>query len=136
MSERLYVLDTNVLIRALLLPASTVQTALVKALRQGKIAQSLSTLDELKEGVERTKFDKYVSREERIRFFTSLLSEAVMIEITTQITACRDPKDNKFLDLAVSGGAESLISGDRDLLSLHPFQGISILSPAAFVSAE
>jgi putative PIN family toxin of toxin-antitoxin system len=136
MSERLYVIDTNVLISALLLPASTAQAALMKALRQGKVAQSLSTLDELKEVLERTKFDKYISREARIRFFTSLLSEAVTVEITTQITAARDPKDNKFLDLAVSGGAEILVSGDRDLLSLHPFQGISILSPAAFVSAE
>jgi putative PIN family toxin of toxin-antitoxin system len=121
MTERRFVFDTN---------------ALVKALRHGKLAQSLVTLDELKEVLERRKFDKYISREERVRFFTALVSEAVLVEITSQITVCRDPKDNKFLDLAVSGGAEVIVSGDKDLLALHPFQGIKILSPSTFLSAE
>jgi len=55
-----------------------------------------------------------------------------MIEIITKINLCRDPKDNKFLELAVNGKADYLISGDRDLLILNPFQEISILSPQAF----
>ena len=55
-----------------------------------------------------------------------------MIEITTKINLCRDPKDNKFLELATNGKADYLISGDRDLLILNPFQEISILSPQAF----
>ena len=55
-----------------------------------------------------------------------------MIEIITKINLCRDPKDNKFLELAIKGKADYLISGDQDLLILNPFQEISILSPQAF----
>jgi predicted nucleic acid-binding protein len=55
-----------------------------------------------------------------------------MIEITTQINLCRDPKDNKFLELAVNGKADYLISGDQDLLILNSFEKINILSPQAF----
>jgi predicted nucleic acid-binding protein len=54
-----------------------------------------------------------------------------MLEV---ITACRDPKDNKFLELAVSGQATHLISGDPDLLVLSPFRGIPIVTPQAFVT--
>lgn len=49
------------------------------------------------------------------------------------ITACRDPKDDKFLELAVSGRATHIISGDTDLLTLNPFRGIAILPPRAFL---
>jgi predicted nucleic acid-binding protein len=47
--------------------------------------------------------------------------------------ACRDPTDDKFLELAVSGNADLILSGDKDLLTLHPFRGIPIVTPAAFV---
>ena len=55
------------------------------------------------------------------------------IPITETITACRDPKDDKFLEFAVSGQADLIISSDNDLLVLHPFRGISILKPVAFL---
>ena len=60
--------------------------------------------------------------------------KAEIIEIITKINLCRDPKDNKFLELAVNGKADYLISGDQDLLILNPFQEISILSPQVFIS--
>jgi predicted nucleic acid-binding protein len=53
--------------------------------------------------------------------------------ITERIVACRDPTDDKFLELAVSGNADLILSGDKDLLTLHPFRGIPIVTPAAFV---
>lgn len=56
------------------------------------------------------------------------------VEITPAITTCRDPKDNMFLDLAVQGGAKYLISGDADLLDLHPFQSVSIVPPSLFLN--
>ena len=46
------------------------------------------------------------------------------------ITACRDPKDNKDLELAVAGPAEVLVTGDEDLLVLHPFEGIPVVTSA------
>jgi len=54
--------------------------------------------------------------------------------VTEVLLECRDPKDNKFLELAVSGGATHLISGDNDLLVLHPFRGIQIMTPQMFLS--
>jgi hypothetical protein len=53
-----------------------------------------------------------------------------LYEPTVTITACRDEKDNKFLELAVSAEATHI---DDDLLTLHPFQGIAIITPAAFL---
>ena len=62
-----------------------------------------------------------------------VLAAAEFVAITERIAACRDPKDDKFLDLAVSGKAEVIVSGDSDLLDLHPFRGIPIVAPARFV---
>ena len=82
----------------------------------------------------RSKFDRYIPLEKRLKFLNLLSLKAEMIEITTPINLCRDPKDNKFLELAVHGKADYLISGDQDLLILNPFQEITILSPQAFIS--
>ena len=55
------------------------------------------------------------------------------VAIIRRIQACRDPKDDKFLELAVNGEADLIISGDEDLLTLHPFMDISILSTADYL---
>ena len=91
------------------------------------------TLEELATVLSRTKFDRYVSLEDRKTFILLLgrISERVMI--IRRIQACRDPKDDKFLELAVNGVADLIISGDEDLLTLHPFMDISILSPADYL---
>ena len=54
--------------------------------------------------------------------------------MTAEVSVCRDPKDDKFLELALSGAATHLISGDDDLLALHPFRGVAILSPHDFIA--
>lgn len=66
-------------------------------------------------------------------WLTELLAAAELVTITEPITACRDPKDDKFLELAVNGHADLIVSGDADLLALNPFRGIPIVTPAAFV---
>jgi predicted nucleic acid-binding protein len=62
-----------------------------------------------------------------------VLAGAELVTITEQIVACRDPDDDKFLELAVNGRAELIVSGDNDLLSMESFRGIPIISPAGFV---
>jgi putative PIN family toxin of toxin-antitoxin system len=62
-----------------------------------------------------------------------LLAAAELIPIVERITACRDPTDDKFLELAVNGRADLIVSGDADLLALNPFHGIPIVTPAVFV---
>ena len=62
-----------------------------------------------------------------------LLAAAELVTITGRITACRDSKDDKFLELAVNGHADLIVSGDADLLTVNPFRGIPIVAPATFV---
>jgi predicted nucleic acid-binding protein len=61
------------------------------------------------------------------------LLAAETVTITERIAACRDPTDDKSLELAVNGQADLVVSGDADLLVLNPFQGIPIVSPATFM---
>ena len=127
------VFDTNVLISALLLPGSVPRKALDRALASGRVLLSLPVLGELNRVLARKRFRTYVDEEDVRRLLGALVRGTDWVEVTTQITACRDPKDNKFLELAVDGHASHVITGDRDLLMLHPFRGIAILSPAAFL---
>jgi uncharacterized protein len=61
-----------------------------------------------------------------------LFSTAELVTITESVTECRDPKDDKFLELAVNGAADVIISGDLDLLTLGSFRGIPIVTVADF----
>ena len=107
--------------------------ALYAALDRGEILLSQATAAELSEVLGRRKFDRYLTREEREQFLATLLRDATVVEITEEVRACRDPKDDKFLELAVNGHASCLVTGDADLLALHPFRGIPILTPAQFL---
>jgi uncharacterized protein len=127
------VFDTNTIVSALLLPDSKPREALDRAQDRGKILISMPTLLELSEVIARKKFDKYLSEEKRKEFLAALVTQAELLEVTEKVTDCRDPKDNKFLELAVCGRADCIVSGDGDLLVLHPFRGISILQPGEFL---
>ncbi len=131
-----FVFDTNVVVSALLLADSVPRQAFDKALSEGSILISVPVLLELAEVLGREHLNKYLLEEERMRFLVALLKEAELVEIKDEIMECRDPKDNKFLDLASSGNADYLISGDNDLLVLNPFRGISILSPREFLNLK
>jgi putative PIN family toxin of toxin-antitoxin system len=65
-----------------------------------------------------------------------LFAQAELVAITEAVAACRDPDDDKFLELAVSGRADVLVTGDDDLLVLDTFRGIPIVTPAAFCLAR
>jgi putative PIN family toxin of toxin-antitoxin system len=75
-----------------------------------------------------------------VRLFTTRLRRifdaAELVAITEHVTGCRDPKDDKFLELAVNGRADLIVSGDNDLLALDTFRGIPIITPAAFGYAQ
>ena len=127
------VLDTNVTVSAALLPWSTPRRAFDLVLEQGTSLISLAMLAELNEVLRRPRFDRYLREEERLAFLAALVRESELVEVTTAVSVCRDPKDDKFLELALSGTATHFISGDDDLLALHPFRGIAILSPHDFI---
>lgn len=131
-----FVVDTNVLVSHLLLADSVPGKALGIALNQGDILVSDSTLTELAEVINRPKFDKYLSKQDRKKFFEILAPLCIRVEIIQRIEACRDPKDDKFLEVAINGSADFILSGDSDLLALHPFHDIPIFSPSQFLKLE
>jgi len=97
------------------------------------VLTSFEMLIELGEVLARPKFDRYLLREERERFLQSFISAAALIEVVEHVDVCRDPKDNAVLELAVSGGATHIVTGE-DLLVLNPFRGIAIINPEQFLA--
>jgi len=135
-SKYRFVIDTNTLVSAVLIEGSVPDCALRRACAMGVLLVSPDTLDEAVEVLSREKFDRYVTGEPRHEFLEALADQSVVVEPVESIAACRDPDDNKSLEVAVEGGAAAIISGDRGLLELHPFRGIAIVEPAAFLAAE
>lgn len=134
MNRRRFVFDTTTLVSAALIRGSMPDRALQHALKWGDVLLSAETLHELAGVLRRPKFDRYVSVAVREEFLEAFVERAVWAEVTEEVHACRDPKDDKFLALAVTGDATAIVSGDRDLLVLHPFRGIAVREPAAFVT--
>ena len=128
-----FVVDTNVLASHLLLPESVSGQALWLALSAGDMLVSDATLTELATVINRPKFDKYISKPARRKFFEVLAPLCINVEIIQTIQASRDPKDDKFLEVAINGSADFILTGDTDLLELHPFHEIPIYSPWQFL---
>ena len=129
----IYIFDTNILISAHLLPVSVNRQAFNKAQQLGIIVYSEETLQEWVDVFARSKFDKYLSIEDRLTAIAAFEARAQIVNVSIQISACRDPKDDKFLALAVTASASAIVTGDKDLLMLHPFQNIQIISPGDFL---
>jgi putative PIN family toxin of toxin-antitoxin system len=130
------VIDTNILVRALIKPTGTVGPVLLR-LRRGDytLLYTQPVLVELVDVLNRPRLRrKYELSDDDIKTVLALImlrGEPVTPE--QPITVCRDPKDNKFLEAVVAGRADIIVSGDEDLLTLHPFAGIPILRPVAFL---
>jgi putative PIN family toxin of toxin-antitoxin system len=132
--NNLFIIDTNTLISAFLFKASNPRKAFDKAIETGKISASLETYNEFSEVLLRPKFNKYISTENKLLVLKEFKELIIFCEISESINVCRDPKDNKFLELAVSAKASCIITGDKDLLVLHPFRGIPIFNGTDFLN--
>ena len=130
-----FVFDTNVIVSALLFEQLVPAQAFFGALRREKILLSSDLVTEISRVINREKFDRYVTQEQRDQFLVALAQTGTLVEVTEAIHACRDPKDDMILELAVSGLADAIVSGDEDLLALNPFRGIPIITPAKFLNA-
>lgn len=131
-SHRL-VLDNNVLVSRLLVPASVPGQAVRKAIDIGQLLVSDAMLDELAAVLSRPKFDPYVTISDRQEFIRLLGRVAERVPIIYTVHACRDPKDNMILEVAVNGAAELIVTGDQDLLALGIFQTVPIVTPATYL---
>lgn len=134
--ERLFIVDTNVIVSATLIKESRARQALDKAQATGIVLISTLVLSELEEVLARPRFDKYVTAVERKLFLAGFVKTVKFVEVGEKIKACRDPKDNKYLELAVSGNATCIVSGDADLLVLNPFRDTLILTVQEFLELE
>jgi uncharacterized protein len=128
-----FVFDTNVLVSALMFSRSKPRLAWNQARRAGAILASHDTLQELDSVRRRPKLATYVSLSESTAFLMEVARVVELVPITQRVELCRDPRDDKFLELALAGRADFLLTGDTDLLSLHPFRGTAILTPAAYL---
>jgi hypothetical protein len=103
--------------------------AIAKALQIASVLVSLETWDEIEEVLIREKFDRYQAAPFR-RAYLDFLQEAVdFVSVHAKVTICRDVKDDKLLALALDGNADFIVTGDKDLLVLNPFEGIPIITP-------
>jgi putative PIN family toxin of toxin-antitoxin system len=128
-------MDANCLVSASLIEGSTTSQALDKAIMLGNLVFSDATMNEFIEVLFRKKFDKYfLNNEERLNAIQNISSNGIFFSPTETITDCRDPKDDKFLELAVAANASCIITGDKDLLILNPFRNIPILNAVDFLN--
>jgi len=130
------VIDNNALVSRLLLPSSVPARAVRKAVETAQILVTDATLMELAEVLSRPKFDPYVSVGERQEFLRLLTRVGEMVVVTLKVKVCRDPKDDAVLEAAVNGRANLIVTGDKDLLTLHEFHRIAVLSPSAYLRRE
>jgi len=130
------IFDTNVLVSAALLSGSRADACVRAVLsRQLPLIFSTATYDELADVLMRTKLDRYVSRRTREALLRTWRKAAVMFPGATlreEVRDCRDPDDDKFLELALASGARAIVTGDADLLVLDPWRDIRIVKLTNF----
>lgn len=127
------VFDTNVWISTAFWRESVPARATRVARNRDKIIMTFETLEELGIVLRRQRFDRYLDLADRLDFLAKLSKDVIMIAPSEPIGQCRDPKDDKFLEAAVWGNADCIVTGDADLLVLHPFRGIRICTPTDFL---
>ena len=132
------VMDTSTLVGAMLRTESKPRQALLAVVKSHVLCVSQSTLTELQVVLQRSKFDRYAPLQTRLEFLDVVTQTAHLYEIDTaseaaSLSAFRDPKDDKFLALAMACEAMVIISSDADLLSLQRWNNIAIISPADFL---
>ncbi len=129
------VVDTSVILSAAILPGSVPGRVIDFVLDHWRLMHSAATIAEADRILRKPRFDRYCTEKDRLDFLTLLVNSGREVDILTPVVACRDPNDDMFLEVAVNGAADYLVSGDADLLALHPFQGIPVLTPADFLAA-
>lgn len=130
----LTVLDTNVLLSAALSPRGAPAELVDWLLAEGRLVFSSATFAELEARIWKPKFDRYLSIERRRRLLHDIGASAFWVEAPPSITSrsfSRDVDDDAFIHAALAAGAYRLVTGDDDLLCLHPVGELHILTPRA-----
>ncbi len=128
--------DTNVLVSRLILPDSIPAQVLKLVEVESLLLFSEPTMFALADVLSRPKFDRYISREDRRGFGERLGKIAEFIAIVELVRECRDQHDDKFLEVALNGNADVIITGDPDLLDMHPWRGTAIIAPKEYLDRK
>jgi putative PIN family toxin of toxin-antitoxin system len=129
------VIDTNALVSHLMVPGSIPDRAVRVAMEFHQVLVSEATMMErpMCFGDRNSNATSRMGHERGFWHSLSLVTESVLI--LRAVFGCRDPSDDKFLELAVNGGADLILTGDADLLALHPFRTIPIITPAEWLGS-
>jgi putative PIN family toxin of toxin-antitoxin system len=131
------VVDTGVLVSALIRRQGTTGDVL-RALRDGRftIIYTTATLVEVVDVLGRAplRLKYHIQPEDLTALINLIRLRGELVNPARRISACRDAADDKFLDAALAGEADCIVTGDADLLSLTPFHGVPILRPAEFLA--
>lgn len=132
------VLDTNVLISALISPTGP-PAKIVRLWEQEhfEVASSPALKAELEKTLAYPKIQKLFPQfQSRLPLLIARLqSNSVMVESEIELDVIQeDPSDNRILECAIAAEAQYIISGDKHLLALKQYEGIIILSPAGFMA--
>ena len=128
------VLDASTLIGAAIKRGSIPDQAMRRAFEADDVAISEVTLAELTDVLARPRLERFIDPELRDEVLSLLDAYGVFFAPTERVTDCRDQGDDKYLELALASAAEVIVSSDADLLVLHPWRGVRILRPAAYLA--
>jgi len=127
------VIDTNIYVSRALRVGLVPGMAVDKAWLEATTLMSEATWVELQTVLRRARFAPYIQPGALELYLEKVLSIAVLVSVTSSIQVCRDARDNKFLEVAVDGKADLIVTGDMDLLALNPFGEIAILTPLDYL---
>lgn len=129
-----FVFDTNTVVSAVCFPRSFGRRAFDHALANAVLIACDETLAEFNEVIERPKFDRLLNCTKRLELAAVYARLAMVVQITGALKVCRDPTDDKFLELAAVGKAQYIVTRDKDLLVLDPFGSVRILDAESLVA--
>jgi len=127
------VVDTNILVSFAIRPNKNFERLFDHLAKQGITLISDDTVAELFTVLNRDKFRKYIRQDSAMDYIEWYIGISESVTVTKSVIACRDPKDNKFLSLAVAGKADCIIAGDSDLLDMIAYEGIPIYRATDFL---
>jgi uncharacterized protein len=130
------ILDTNTFVSGIIFKGNLLRQLVTLVVNDYELMFSDETWDELAQVFQREKFEQHLPLGTRLSVLADLAARITVIRPTSVITDCRDPKDNKFLALALDGNVATIISGDADMKALNPWRGIGIVSPEEFVRSR
>jgi len=99
-----------------------------------RLAMSQAVFEEVNAVLHRPTLARFVDPALRTELLDQLLSGTDWFLPVMRVADCRDPDDNMYLELALVAQASAIVSGDQDLLVLHPWRGIPIVRPADYLA--